>query len=332
MSRFARFPPRRPAIAAALALLLLLGACAAPDPDPPRTIMDGAQVTLVDAIPGAEGPRPAVIVLHGATNDGAVMRHRLQMTERARQQGVVMVYPNASGTFWADGSLSRSLPGTPGDDMAMLDTLIARLVAEGVADPRAITLAGYSNGAMMAARYACERADRIAGLVMLGGTMPLDAAEACRPARPLAVRLLFGTGDPVMRWDGRLILAGVTLDRRLGVPDSFAFWQRANGCTGPIVESTLPLRVADEPPVRLEQARGCRDGVTTALFTIDGGGHRFPGHSNWTIHRITGPSTRNLDAAALLLEAAQPPLAPLLVAQAASAPRRAGRPATLAGR
>lgn len=323
MSVFARFLPR-PAAAAILGPLLI-GACAVPDPHPPRTVMDGAQLTLVDALPGTNGPRPVVVFLHGATNDGAVMRHRLQMTERARQQGVVMVYPNASGTFWDDGSLSRSLPGTPGDDMAMLDALIARLVADGTADPGAITLAGYSNGAMMAARYACDRADRVAGLVMLGGTMPLDAAETCRPARPLAVRMLFGTDDPVMRWDGRLSLAGVTLDRRLGVPDSFAFWQRVNGCTGPILQATLPLREADEPPVRREQATACREGVATALYVIDGGGHRFPGHSNWSFHRITGLSTRNLDAAALLLEAAQPAPAPAIVAQGAGRATRRSR-------
>lgn len=331
MSRFARLPPSR--LAAAILALLLPGACATPDPDPPRMIMDGAQLTLVDAIPVFSGPRPAVIVLHGATNDGALMRHRLRMTARARQHGVVMVYPNATGPFWADGSLSRSLPGTPGDDIAMLDGLIARLVADGIADPRAITLAGYSNGAMMAARYACERADRITGLVMLGGTMPLDAAENCRPTRPLAVRLLFGTGDPVMRWDGRLSLAGLmTIEHRLSVPDSFAFWQRANGCTGPIVESTLPLREADEPPVRVEQATACRGGVATALYAIEGGGHRFPGQSNWTFHRITGTSTRNLDAAALLLEAAEPPPAPTVSVRDTVAPRRAPRPATPARR
>ena len=83
--------------------------------------------------------------------------------------------------------------------------------------------------------------------------------EANRIAATLEIAeaLEIGTGDPVMRWDGRLSLAGLmTIEHRLSVPDSFAFWQRANGCTGPIVESTLPLREADEPPVRVEHERG----------------------------------------------------------------------------
>jgi polyhydroxybutyrate depolymerase len=256
--------------------------------------------------PPAPGPRPLLIVLHGAALSGAVTRDLMRLPALAPREGIALAFPDAAGLIWNDGSLSRELPAmlSGSDDVAFLDALIDRLVAEGIADPAAIHLAGISNGGMMAAHYACLRAGRIASLAMFKATMPSAADSPCRPSRPLPVMLVAGTDDPVVRWDGRIVLGGtVTLQGRRSVPDSFAFWRTANDCTGLAPEQALPRRGPEgSPMVRLHRATGCAGGVPTLLYEVRGGGHRLPGGEELSLLRVLGRATQDLEASALLLD------------------------------
>ena len=135
--------------AAAALVLLLVAACAPPAGDPARR----AAGVVVDRPDGAAGPRPLIVLLHGAALSGAITRDLMPLSSLAREAGIAVAYPDAVGLLWNDASLARELPGalSGADDVAVLDALIDRLVAEGVADPSAIQLAGVSNGGMMAA-------------------------------------------------------------------------------------------------------------------------------------------------------------------------------------
>ena len=66
---------------------------------------------------------------------------------------------------------------------------------------RSIYVTGVSNGGGMAARAACELADRLAAAAPVAGgygTLP-----ACRPSRPLPVLEVHGTGDGVVPYAGK---------------------------------------------------------------------------------------------------------------------------------
>jgi polyhydroxybutyrate depolymerase len=290
--------------AAGLALLAL-GACG--DAPSLALVAEGRlRSAVIERPPGPPGPRPLLIVLHGAALSGAVTRDLMRLPALAPREGIALAFPDAAGLVWNEASLARELPAllSGGDDVAFLDALIDRLVAEGIADPAAIHLAGISNGGMMAARYACLRAGRIASLAMFKATMPPAADPPCRPSRPLPVMLVAGTEDPVVRWDGTVVLGGaVTLQRRRSVPDSFAFWRASNGCTGVGPEQALPRRgPADGPAVLLHSATGCAGGVPTLLYEVRGGGHRLPGGEELSVLRVLGRATQDLEASALLLD------------------------------
>jgi polyhydroxybutyrate depolymerase len=292
--------PRARAAAGALLLLLALAGCEAGTRL--RLLHDGiGRSAVLDLPPPAAGPRPLLIVLHGALLDGGEARAELRLGRRAAQAGMGLAFPDAAAPLWNDLSLARAVPAMGGaaDDIGFLDALVARLVAEGRADPRAIHLAGISNGGMMALRYACTRADRLASLMLVMATMAREDAAACRPARPLPVLMLAGTADPVTRWDGQVAMAGlVPLQQRMSVPESFDFWRAANGCAGPVASRPLPRRGgAYAPGVVLHEAGGC---VPTLLYEVRGGGHRLPG-DDWPLLAWLGPATFDLDPAALLL-------------------------------
>lgn len=260
---------------------------------------------VVDRAP-LPGPRPVLIVLHGAALSGAVTRDLMRLPSLAPEAGIGLAFPDAAGLLWNDASLARALPMLVAgeDDVAFLDALIDHLVAQGIADPAAIHLAGISNGGMMAAHYACRRAARIASLSLFKATMPPADDPPCRPSRPLPVMFVAGTADPVVRWDGAVVLGGaVTLQRRRSVPESFDFWRGANGCTGRAPGQMLPRRgPADAPDVLLHAATGCAGGVPTRLYEVRGGGHRLPGGEELSLLRVLGRATQDIEASALLLD------------------------------
>jgi len=262
----------------------------------------------------AAGPRPLLVVLHAGLLSGASTRGELEpLPAMARRAGVALAFPDAGSLFWNDGSLSRALPralSAEGDDFGFLDALIASLVADGAADPAAIHIAGVSNGGMMALRYACARADRLASVAVFMATMPLEAERDCRPARPLPVLMVAGTADPVVRWTGEVELLGgfATLQRRMSVPASFGFWRRANRCAGLAPTRPLPRRGrGSEPDVLVHAASGCAGGVQTLLYEVRGGGHRLSAGDDWTLLRLLGRATPDIEPGALLLDFALEP-------------------------
>lgn len=264
-----------------------------------------AAQTIIDRPEAAHGPLPTIIVLHGAGLSGALTRNMMPLPKLAKEAGFVVAFPDAAGLVWNEASLALTLPSAfyGPDDVALLDGLIDHLVQGGIADPAAIHLVGISNGGMMAAHYACLRAGRLASLMLFKATMPPASDPPCTPARPLPVMLVAGTQDPVVRWDGNVVLGGaVMLQRRRSIPESFAFWQAANGCTGVAPAQPQPRRGAlDQPDVLLHRAEPCRHGVATWLYEVRGGGHRLPGGEELSLLRVLGRATPDLETSAMIL-------------------------------
>ena len=300
----------RATVVLAAALLLLLPAC---DGGGARLSMVSHGVerrATIDRPARPAGPRPLLVVLHAGLLSGASTRAELEeLPAMAREAGVALAFPDAQSLFWNDGSFSRALPralAAEGDDLGFLDALIAVLVADGTADPAAVHIAGVSNGGMMALRYACARADRLASVAVFLATMPLEAERDCRPARPLPVLMVAGTADRVARWSGEMAVPGgvAVLQRRLSVPASFEFWRRANRCAGGLAPARpLPRRGrGSEPRALVHAASGCADGVATLLYEVRGGGHRLSAGDDWTLLRLLGRATPDIEPGALLLE------------------------------
>jgi hypothetical protein len=49
-------------------------------------------------------------------------------------------------------------------------------------------------------------------------------------------------------------------------------------------------------------ASGCAGGVRTLLYEVRGGGHRLTAGDDWTLLRLLGRATPDIEPAALLLE------------------------------
>ena len=119
-----------------------------------------------------------------------------------------------------------------------------------------------SAGAFMAQRLACDRADLVAAVVPVAGT--LGATVPCNPARPVSVLAVHGDADPVVPFGGGPMVARGGASAIVSAPATADRWRAANGCPPPVVTPGRSL------------STGCADGTVVDFVTIPGGGHVWP--------------------------------------------------------
>ncbi|MHC4505948.1 MAG: CE1 family esterase, partial [Planctomycetota bacterium] len=127
-----------------------------------------------DARAGDE-PRPLVIALHGGRANG---RQMMRLTRRgfnklAERDGFLVAYPDGHTMHWTDGSDPEEVfeGDEDSDDVGFLAALIDKLARESSVDPKRVYVTGISNGALMAIRFAMERAEKVAAIASVAGAM-----------------------------------------------------------------------------------------------------------------------------------------------------------------
>jgi polyhydroxybutyrate depolymerase len=237
-------------------------------------------------------PVPLVLVLHGGGGRARGMARHTGFSDLAEREGFAVVYPEGLGRRWNDGRGWGSAHDDVGFVRLLLDTL-SRTVA---IDPRRVYATGISNGAMFAHRLACDLPGVFAAIAPVAGALPVALEQRCAGAQPVAVAAFQGTADPLMPYDG----GGVARRRGqvLSAARTAEFWARVDGCAGPPESAPASDGVTDGTRVRRERWSGCRDGREVVLYTIEGGGHTWPGGP--AVGRSVGRVSRELEATGVI--------------------------------
>jgi polyhydroxybutyrate depolymerase len=243
-------------------------------------------------------PAPVVLVFHSAMMNGASMAKFCGLNEKADQAGFVAVYANGTGStpylrYWDAGGVR----GRVSDDVGYVAKLLDDLETVVTVDPRRVFATGMSNGAMMCYRLAAELSDRIAAIAPVAGTMAVDR---CQPSRPVPVLHFHGTKDGLVLYGGPDERTPPNI-KFLSVEDSIRAWVNANGCPGtPREDIRLDVLAADGTAVRRIAYGPGKDGSEVILYSIEGGGHTWPGRDPRL--RLLGKSTRQISANDLMWE------------------------------
>ena len=91
---------------------------------------------------------------------------------------------------------------TEPDDVGFLDRLLDALLTNYPIDPRRVYLYGYSAGAAMAYRLACDHTDRFAALASGAGQFPVQDPGRCAPSAPISVLEVHSLDDEVIPFKG----------------------------------------------------------------------------------------------------------------------------------
>jgi len=256
---------------------------------------DGRIRTYRLDVPGAAAARDRaalILAFHGGDGSGTQMQRIAGLDALVGEAAVVVAYPDAVAGQWAIGCNCTPADRQGIPDVLFVETLIDQLSAELPIDPGRVYATGFSQGGMLASRLACEIPERVAAIVTVGGAMSRVLAEGCAPSRPVPVVAFHGTADPSVPYEGDQTM--------LGAEESLAFWAAVEGCPDAAVESLADLSV-DGTLVSRTLHAPCVAGSEVALYTIEGGGHTWPG-SSATFPSELGLVSHDVSASQLLLE------------------------------
>jgi len=240
---------------------------------------------------GRQAPVALVIMLHGGFGTGKQAQQSYHWNELADREGFVVAYPDGIGRSWNAGGIccGPALRGAV-DDVGFLDHLIQEISAAENIDPRRVYLAGMSNGAAMAYRYACEGRVALAAIGPVAGTFSF----ACARAHAVSVLAIHGLDDQHVPFAGGQGTQGVTQGQWRPVKETLDILRRADDCA--------PAVAVRDGPVETVRA-SCAQGRAVVLEKITGAGHQWPGSSRkGLLQRLLGgdPPSTALDATTAL--------------------------------
>ncbi|GLZ13108.1 hypothetical protein Acsp04_33430 [Actinomadura sp. NBRC 104425] len=143
-------------------------------------------------------PLPLVIALHGGLATMDKMRTLTGFDDLADDKGFLVAYPDGFMTTWNAGDCCGAAKIGKIDDVGFLSKLIDRLTGAGLADARRVYVTGFSNGAGMAYRMACEKPGKVAAIGVVEGALVTE----CDPDRPVAAMIFHGTADRNVPFNG----------------------------------------------------------------------------------------------------------------------------------
>jgi polyhydroxybutyrate depolymerase len=208
---------------------------------------------------------PLVLVLHGGANTVADTIKITGFDKQASIGDFIVAYPVGTRQEWNAGGCCGSAPERNVDDVGFLTRLLDQLSTDYRIDQARVFVTGVSNGAMMAYRFACERADRVTAVASVAGAVVVDE---CQPSRPMSVLEIHGTEDPLVPYEGGTPSA----PEAAGAPPQRSTtammqrWAALGGCPPPTPPNVVGA-------VTVESWTGCAGGRAVELVTVRGGGH-----------------------------------------------------------
>jgi polyhydroxybutyrate depolymerase len=237
----------------------------------------------------ANVPKPLVLVFHGGGGTAANMPRFTGFDDLADAKGFFVAYPDSLNKHWNDG---RDL--SPADDVAFIRALISDLQLAHKIDPKRIYATGISNGGFFSNRLACDLADKIAAIASVAATMPEVLAPICNPSRPVSVMFIHGTEDPLVPIAGGPVAR--THGNALSLTQAARFWRDWDQASPKPVSDDLPEKVHDGTTVHREVFGGGKQATEVVVYTIQGGGHTWPGGSQYAPALFVGKASKNLEA------------------------------------
>jgi len=238
-----------------------------------KTLVHGgltrSYIEHVPTIYSSSTPVPLVICLHGMgdnmSNFSGIGMHQVSDTAN-----FIVLTPQAVsspfGTAWNAGASysGYQINGTI-DDIGFIGKLIDTTMALYNIDPRRIYATGFSLGAFMCNRLACQMNNRIAAIASVAGT--IGASLNCVPGRAFPVCHFHGTADSTIYYEGNLY--------GMDAMDLVEFWVDNNNCDTIPTVTDIPDIVQDNFKIKHFVYGNGDDNTVVEHFRVDSAGHQW---------------------------------------------------------
>lgn len=235
-------------------------------------------------------PAPLVLFFHGWTNscdkyDGGCRDARCYFERHSDAKNFILVSVCGYRQSFNAGACcpSANSKEDPIDDVEFARNVVADVSKKICIDTRRVYAVGYSNGAMMSHRLACEAPDVFAAVAGVAGVTAYendgttagiqictqrheDARQSLsRPVKAVSVLDIHGSKDPYVPLKGSLFMGFPS------VHDSMVGWASRAKCTDLRLPATRQLSASWTS----KSWEACDDNATVSLVVRDGGGHEW---------------------------------------------------------
>ncbi len=244
-------------------------------------------------------PAPLLLAFHGVPSAAQEMRLITDFDIEAAAEELVVVYPETSRS----GDWNHSCRDCSGagalefDDIEFTERIIEKMGKDMSIDAQRIYVTGFSQGALMAFRIACELSSRVAAVATVAATMLDWQGNNCGPARPVPIVMIHGTADEEFPPGGR---RGVQVSS-VSVDATVTHWVDTNRCNPTPAVINLPDVTPDGTTVSRSDYSGCNGGAEVVFYRVDGGGHTWPG-SPYELSPLLGVTSEDLDASDAIVD------------------------------
>jgi polyhydroxybutyrate depolymerase len=303
---------RRPCgFAAAVAALGLLAGAGTASAQPGQTVRRNLEVGgtkrsyLLHVPAGIQRGKPAPLVFsfHGRGGQGAGQERFIHFDAVADREGFLVAYPDGLDRRWDDG---RHAEASSPRDVEFVKAMLAEIGGLYTLDHGRIFAMGMSNGGFMSLRLACELNSEFSAIAVVAAALTEGLTAHCAPSKPVSVVLINGTADPLVPYQGGELGGSEFFGRGgrvLSTAATIAKWVDWDGCSATAPTERLPqLDTADGTAIERVRHSPCRNGSEVTLYTVAGGGHAWPGATQYLPVSMVGRASHNLDASTVIGE------------------------------
>jgi len=273
-------------------------------------------------------PVPLVFSFHGLGSSGVGQEDLTSFANLAEGEGFIVVFPEATQIEGYHPILPDLIGNTiqwnlggPGslqyhydvDDLGFIAELVDTFKTDYNIDASRVYATGMSNGAMLTYYVSMMLPGTFAGFAAVCSPMTLNLFEPYMDfdldvGCPVTMILMQGTLDPIVPYDGLEDATG-------SVNQTIDYWKDVNDTTTGPVETVWGPTGGDSTVVTRYVYGGGTNGTEVILYKVQGGGHTWPGGSQYAPESMIGRVSTHIDGTAeiwnILKDHSLPPLPPI---------------------
>ncbi|HWA07436.1 MAG TPA: PHB depolymerase family esterase [Ignavibacteria bacterium] len=271
-----------------------------------KMTVDGIEREYILHLPKNYGsvPLPLVMVFHGGGGTAEQIKDHVKFSKLADKENFIVVYPNAVDKNWNDGRIGDKLP-MDRDDVKFISMLIDTLTANYHVNSKRIFSTGISNGGFFSFYLALKLSTRILAIAPVTANIPENLKDSWKTEKPVSVLLINGTKDPLVKFDGGPVgFKDDETGRGVSLSTSWTvkILTENNSCMPGVKVEEIDDKEDDDCKAEKETYYKCADGTKVILVTIKGGGHTWPGASQYLPKIIVGNVCKDFNATEMIWE------------------------------
>ncbi len=271
-----------------------------------KLTVDGLEREFILHLPKNYGsePLPLVMVFHGGGGTAEQVKKHTKFSKLADKENFIVVYPNSVDKNWNDGRIGDKLP-MKRDDVKFISMMLDTLIADYKINSKRIFSTGISNGGFFSIYLTYKMSDRILGIAPVTANIPENLKESFTLTSPVSLLLINGTKDPLVKYDGGAVGFREEeggMGSSISTDWTIKIWTENNLCQQSSKIEEMDNKEDDGCKAEKTTYYKCKDNSKVVLIKIVGGGHTWPGASQYLPKLIVGAVCKDFNATETIWE------------------------------